>query len=356
MRVLITDAYTKHAIALAKYIRRDCKDIQLIGHLNNSNLNERFLRILGRLFYDEIFIGSLPEIIKEENFDFVIPVWAESVTDTAKSRTAKCIIPSKEAIHLCLSKTKTTETAKELGIPVPRTFYGTTIEELDSLEISFPCVVKSESELQKEPVQYCSNKSELEDALKSYKSNVIIQEYIIGSGVGFFAFYEKGILKRFYIHKRIREYPITGGPSVAAQTIYDERIFNYGKKLLDYLKWNGVAMVEFKYDFKTGTINLMEINPKFWGSTELGLKAGVNFGQLLINSYKGVQIETNHKENSYKKINFFWPIDNDFLSIVKYKKIAFALDYFRGGYYTNITSKYLILKFSLIIARLINKI
>ena len=38
-------------------------------------------------------------------------------------------------------------------------------------------------------------------------------------------------------------------------------------------------MVEFKRDSE-GKLKLMEINPKFWGSLELSLKAGVNFPYL----------------------------------------------------------------------------
>ena len=41
-------------------------------------------------------------------------------------------------------------------------------------------------------------------------------------------------------------------------------------------------MVEFKLDEQTQEVKLMEINPKFWGSLELGLAAGVNFGELLV--------------------------------------------------------------------------
>ena len=80
----------------------------------------------------------------------------------------------------------------------------------------------------------------------------MIQEYIQGSGYGFFAIYENGNLKEFFMHKRIRENPITGGSSVCAKSIYEPKLFRYGKDLLDKLNWHGVAMVEFKKDSKSG--------------------------------------------------------------------------------------------------------
>ena len=39
-------------------------------------------------------------------------------------------------------------------------------------------------------------------------------------------------------------------------------------------------MVEFKKDTRTGEYVLMEINPKFWGSLDLAIAAGVDFPGL----------------------------------------------------------------------------
>ena len=67
------------------------------------------------------------------------------------------------------------------------------------------------------------------------------------------------------MHRRLREYPVTGGPSALAESIYDPMLMEQGLKLLDNLQWHGVAMVEFKKDERTGRYVLMEINPKFCG-------------------------------------------------------------------------------------------
>ena len=63
-----------------------------------------------------------------------------------------------------------------------------------------------------------------------------------------------------------------------------------GKKILDELKWEGVAMVEFKKDNSTGMYNLMEINAKFWGSLDLALVCGADFPGLMIDSALGKEI------------------------------------------------------------------
>jgi len=105
--------------------------------------------------------------------------------------------------------------------------------------------------------------------------------------------------------------------------------------MLDELNWNGVAMVEFKYDEKVDKLWLMEINPKFWGSCELGLVAGINFGELIIKSFKGENIKENLSPDSYKRIKFYWPLDNDILHILKNKKYKSLLDYLKTDYKSN---------------------
>ena len=89
-------------------------------------------------------------------------------------------------------------------------------------------VIKPSSELSDEKVIYLSREDfKRRNFLDS--NNFLIQEYIQGSGFGFFAIYENGNLKEFFMHKRIRENPITGGSSVCAKSIYEPKLFRYGK-------------------------------------------------------------------------------------------------------------------------------
>lgn len=48
------------------------------------------------------------------------------------------------------------------------------------------------------------------------------------------------------------------------------------RRLLDSLRWHGVAMVEFKLD-RTGRLWLMEINARLWGSLQLAIDCGADF-------------------------------------------------------------------------------
>ena len=51
--------------------------------------------------------------------------------------------------------------------------------------------------------------------------------------------------------------------------------------------WEGVAMVEYRYDSQNDKAVLMEINGRFWGSLPLACYANANFAWLLL-CFKGL--------------------------------------------------------------------
>ncbi|GAG07046.1 unnamed protein product, partial [marine sediment metagenome] len=153
-------------------------------------------------------------------------------------------------------------------------------------------------------------------------------------GYGFFALYQHGKPIRIFMHQRIREYPVTGGASTAARAFYNEDLKQYGLKILNFLKWNGVAMVEFKYDQKQRRFSLMEINSKFWGSTELALRAGVNFAADLVRVYRGEKLVYN--ENYNRDLHFYWPLDNDILHLWHTQQMGRISEYWKRNAATNI--------------------
>jgi predicted ATP-grasp superfamily ATP-dependent carboligase len=54
----------------------------------------------------------------------------------------------------------------------------------------------------------------------------------------------------------------------------------YATRLLKHFNWHGVAMVEFKLNHQ-GEPFLLEVNPRFWGSINQAVQAGVDFPYLL---------------------------------------------------------------------------
>lgn len=112
---------------------------------------------------------------------------------------------------------------------------------------------------------------------------VLLQQRIEGPGTGIFVLLAGGDVLAQFAHRRLREKPPSGGVSVSRESIVaDQALVDRSVALLRSLEFNGVAMVEYKSDVRTGQAYLMEVNGRFWGSLRLAVDAGVNFPVLLV--------------------------------------------------------------------------
>ena len=100
-----------------------------------------------------------------------------------------------------------------------------------------------------------------------------------------------GEVKASFAYRRLREYPVRGGPSTLRESVHHPQIEELGIRLLRSLQWYGVAMVEFKVDPRDNQPKLMELNPRFWGSLALAIHAGVDFPYLLYKMVMGQEFE-----------------------------------------------------------------
>ena len=120
-------------------------------------------------------------------------------------------------------KSYVTKVANQLGIPTPITYHIKNIRSVYEIadNIQYPVVIKLRDSSSSKGVSYAFSESEL---VKKYKDTVekyqlhnssypIIQEYVQGDGYGVSTLFNKGDLRAIFTHRRIREYPISGGPS-----------------------------------------------------------------------------------------------------------------------------------------------
>lgn len=201
--------------------------------------------------------------------------------------------------------------AHELGIPVPMTVFvpdGNIAAVLDQVR-AYPVVVKPGRSLLrvderwiKSSVHFVSNAEELTDLYRKtpyLRDPSLIQQRIEGEGQGVFGLFNHGRPCALFAHRRIRERPPAGGVSVLRESIeLPKPMTDYAVRLLERVKWHGVAMVEFKVDRHSKVPMLMEINGRFWGSLQLAMDAGLNFPYLLYQAMNGMPVAV--PNNSYR--------------------------------------------------------
>lgn len=194
--------------------------------------------------------------------------------------------------------------AQRLSVPIPETHFIKDPAALEEIlpQLKFPAVLKpyrsmipSNGRWIASCVQYAHSAAELRETVARHEyfseHPFLIQEYIAGQGQGIFALYDQGKPLAFFAHRRLREKPPTGGESVLSESIpVDAEQRAIADRLLQSVRWHGVAMVEFKVSAE-GKPYLIEVNARFWGSLQLAIDAGVDFPWLLYQLGTGAKVD-----------------------------------------------------------------
>ena len=320
-KVFFTDANYKHTLAAIRALGLKGLEVDAgssfplsLGAF--SKYVKRYMVYPDAQSLPQRFFDFILKIDKRNRYDVIMPVGYATTVTLSKFKDkikhfAKVPVANYEQLQVAARKDKTINLAKKLDIPVPHSIL---IKEADSDEartLEYPLVLKGITE--SGHIYYVSNPKELKEKClllsRVEHEPLMAQEYIKGEGYGFFALFNHGEPRAIFMHKRIREYPITGGASTFAESVYEPELKEYGLRMLKELNWHGVVMLEFKKDHKENDFKLMEINPKFWGSLDLAIASGVNFPYLLYRMVTEGDIESSF---SYRtRVKFMWPFPDD---------------------------------------------
>jgi predicted ATP-grasp superfamily ATP-dependent carboligase len=200
----------------------------------------------------------------------------------------KALLPSLDAMDLAYDKWQTLVLARMHGVTVPNSFSPETREEVEELASTWegPAVVKPRKTSGSRGLRYVDHPDQLPAAWSEVAVDFprpIIQERIPheGAGLGVFILIDQEAeVVGLFGHRRLREYPVSGGPSTLRISHRDDDLIEQSLRLLRAIDFRGVAMVEFKEDPHRGQPVLMEVNPRFWGSIQLAVSTGVDFPVL----------------------------------------------------------------------------
>jgi predicted ATP-grasp superfamily ATP-dependent carboligase len=242
----------------------------------------------------ERFLAFLSRHLHEERYEVVLPVEQDIFYLFSKhrdqlERLSKIPVARFSAFQTAYDKALTFKAAAGLGVPAPTTYFVESLAQVEELarRIQFPVVIKPRMGSGSRAVRYPANASELVrfwQDVHRVQPRPLIQERIPvgGETIGVSVlFNSRSELRACFVHRRIREFPLSGGPSTLRESVSRPETADVAVHLLRELGWSGVAMVEFKVDPRDGVAKLIEVNPKFWGSLNLAIASGVDFPALL---------------------------------------------------------------------------
>ena len=227
--------------------------------------------------------------------DLAVPVTDEAAVALASAGDALpastvVAVANEAALSVAGDKRATIDLARCVGVPVPDTVVveGTEDAMAAAADLGWPVVVKparsrvaSAGSVQSRTVDYAGSPAELATRMAAVAGEpVLLQRFHGGTGVGVNLLAHEGRVLAAFQHERVREVPITGGPSAMRRSVpLDDRLLAHARALLEAVAWTGLAMVEFKVHGEDA--RLMEINGRIWGSLPVAVRAGVDFPLLL---------------------------------------------------------------------------
>ena len=304
--ILVTDASLGSAVTIIRSLGRRGWRV-VAGDSDPASLGFRSRYTAQRLLYPSPmchpaeFVRSLFQAVREHRIDLVIPVTDATIlplTDegSVPMGTCRVAMPDPDALRLFMDKERTFALADRLGIPSPRT---ATVESPDAASdvaarFGWPVVLKPKSSriyrdrqaIDAFEVAYANGPKDLAAQLRRFEGRceILVQEYCAGEGCGVGLLMHEGRPLAAFQHRRLHEFPLTGGASSLRESVpLDRVLYDHSVKLLGAVGWTGLAMVEFKVG-PTGP-KLMEVNGRVWGSLPLAVMSGVDFPRLLAELY-----------------------------------------------------------------------
>jgi predicted ATP-grasp superfamily ATP-dependent carboligase len=297
-KVFVTDAQMRSSLAVIRSLGR--KGLEVTGGEETRFTTGFFSKFCEHsVVYpttkkdEDKFVTYMKELVNDNEYDVIFPMTDDTVIPIVKhkkefSKHTIVPFPDYEILVNAIDKSKTLRVAMENGIPCPETHFINTLSDLEEIRnnLSYPIIIKPAKGYGARGVALCKSEEDLEHKSKEVFAThgpLLAQEYIPhGDELGVYALFNFDSEPRAVtVQRRIRSYPVSGGPSTLRESIKNPKLVEIAFKLLKILDWQGVAMVEFRVDPRDNTPKLMEINPRFWGSLQLSIFSGVDFPYLL---------------------------------------------------------------------------
>jgi D-aspartate ligase len=244
--------------------------------------------------------------------DWVLyPTRDETVAAFARYRpmlTGSFRVPTGDwnTIQWVWDKRNTYRLANELGIPTPRTWYPTDLDELEQIRTEPPLALKPAIKehffyATKAKAWRANNRSELRElfqraAAQVGPAEVMIQDLIPGDGrqqFAYCAFFKEGRAVGSMVVRRNRQHPPEfGRASTFVETIELPILEQLSERFLRAINYYGLVELEYKLDPRDGQYKLLDVNARTWGYHTLGPGSGVDFPYMVFADQVGQQVES----------------------------------------------------------------
>jgi predicted ATP-grasp superfamily ATP-dependent carboligase len=231
---------------------------------------------------------ALTRLTRGAAFDVVVPTDDPSVrfasTWTPPPRVALFPVPTRELFEGAVDKWRFVERCKGLGIAVPETRRCDSPDALRALAKETPFFVKPVVGSYSEGAARLASREDIDAYLRRERWRpLLVQEFVPGEDVDVSALCDQGKLLAWTTQRN------AGSPE-SRRLQPEDAALREVRRLLESLKWNGLAHVDLRHDARDGSFKVLELNPRFWLSVMFSLWAGVNFATLGLYQALGITV------------------------------------------------------------------
>ncbi|MEP3836565.1 MAG: ATP-grasp domain-containing protein [Algibacter sp.] len=255
------------------------------------------------------YINNINAITENHDIDLIMPIFEDSIRLITKYKdlitvpNKLALLPSHSNFEKAIHKGTLINYLKTLGLPYPKSQVFTQGTTPDLSKVNYPVLIKPiESPGGGVGIKVFKDAPEFLEFLKSNdsKGDYLVQDYIEGYDIDCSVLCKNGEVLAYTIQKPNMFGGNKFAPQISFKFVKQDDIINQVKTLMKSLDWSGVAHLDMRFDKNAKNFKVVEINPRFWGSVEASLFAGVNFPHL----YCLASLNKTFETPNYKLIDF----------------------------------------------------
>ena len=313
LHILVMSADWQSALACIQSYGRKGHTVSIIARkVRHPNYASIFVKTT--FYLNEKGIGErareLMQLVERNAIDLVVPITDQDavVVATVKQLFPDCdalVTSPLDTVSMTESRNKTTELCRSLNIDTPNTVFITHADAAaEAAKLGYPCFLKLSGTFGSLGVFEISGEAELGARLGQIPAHkeMQLQEKVEGDLVDITGFAADGkLLESFafscdYIHSR-------AGTPAYSKRVYDDRLQGILSKITGRLRWTGGIDLDL-LQRRDGTFVLLEINPRFSGTTVFALKVGIDIPICYVNAKLGIERSETFRPSRQKAERF----------------------------------------------------
>lgn len=350
MKILVTTgSWNASLIVMKSLAQRGCQVYLLDSDPLCAGFHSRFCAggiVTPKESDQKGYADFVLKTIQDGEFDLLIPMSDHTTEFLSEERDritayTRMLLPSRELISLARFKDKAYRFMLDSHIPIPKTYFPRSIEDVERLTgtITYPVVVKKPRGSANRGNAYFHDPRGLVEYYRQLTEEdrwPVIQEFVHGDFYGFTGLVRDGEIRNGFMYQAPQEYALSGTPPYGT-SITDEDFYRQIEKIVRLLRWNGVINLDFLKD-KDGIFNFLEINPRLPGSLDFAYAAGVDFPSLYLDMALG-KPDQEAGPRGYKpgiKFRFVLPLEAIYTLRNKKHLPNFLLNFFDRSFKTDL--------------------